>query len=142
MLTRIVHNSPKLCTFVDQLELDLSKPQCQHKLNLADALLVCEDRKTMAALQRQFIEAPDASNLADFLRISPWYANDVRRAVCLDQVNWVLSQAECLGVPKMLYINLDDSLGAKDKATRHWEVVDWFHNHSESTKSKPVFKSR
>ncbi|RMD59562.1 transposase, partial [Candidatus Parcubacteria bacterium] len=40
-------------------------------LNMADALLVCEDKKTLAALQRQFVEAPDASNMADFLRISP-----------------------------------------------------------------------
>lgn len=141
MLTRIVHNSPKLCTFVDQLVLDLSKPQCQHMLNLADALLVCEDRKTLAALQRQFLEAPDASNMADFLRISPWNVDDVREAIRLDQLNWVLSQAECLGVPKVLYINLDDSLGAKDKTTRHLDVVDWFHDHSESSKSKPVFKN-
>ena len=141
MLMRILHNSPKLCTFVEQLELDLSKPQCQHMLNLADALLVCEDRKTLAALQRQFIEAPDASNLADFLRISPWYADDVREAVRLDQLNWVLSQAECLGVPKVLYINLDDSLGAKDKATRHLEVVDWFHDHYETTSASKVMRT-
>lgn len=50
MLMRIVHNSPKLCAFFDQLVLDLSKPQCQHMLNLADALEVCEDRKTLTAL--------------------------------------------------------------------------------------------
>ena len=52
MLTRIVHNSAKLCAFIDHLNLDLSKPQRQHLLNLADALLVCEDEKTLAALQR------------------------------------------------------------------------------------------
>ncbi|GEM_PF-6129240 len=67
MLTRIVHHSPKLCNF---------------------ALLVCEGRKTLSALQRQFIEAPDVSNMADFLRLSPWYADDVRQAVRLDQVKW------------------------------------------------------
>jgi len=39
MLTRIVHNSPHLCAFLDQLHLDLSQPQRQHMLNLADALL-------------------------------------------------------------------------------------------------------
>jgi Transposase DDE domain len=141
MLTRIVHNSVKLGTFVDQLELELSKPQRQHMLNLADALLVCEDEKTLAALQRQFIEAPDASNMADFLRISPWHANDVLQAIRVDQVKWALTQAELLGLPKVLYINIDDSLGAKDKATRHLEPVDWFHDHNESTKSKPVFKN-
>ena len=141
MLTRIVHNSAKLCTFIDQLNLNLSKPQHQHILNLADALLVCEDEKTLAGLQRQFLAAPDASNWADFLRISPWQAEDVRRALRIQQVQWAIAQAERLGLSKVMYINLDDSLGEKDKATRHLEPVDWFHDHSESTKSKPVFKN-
>jgi len=67
MLTRIVHNSAKLCTLVDQLDLNLSKPQRQHLLNLADALLVCEDEQTLAALQRQFLKAPAASNIIEWL---------------------------------------------------------------------------
>jgi len=141
MLTRIVHNSPKLCTFFDLLNMHLSKPQRQHILNLADALLVCEDEKTLAALQRQFIKAPDASNMADFLRISPWKAADLRSALRINQVNWAVAQAERLGLPKVLYINIDDSLGEKDQDTRHLEPVDWFHDHRESTKSKPVFKN-
>jgi hypothetical protein len=141
MLTRIVHNSPELCTFFDLLNIHLSKPQRQHILNLADALLVCEDEKTLAALQRQFIQAPDASNMADFLRISPWKAEDIRSALRRNQVNWAVTQAKQLGLPKVLYINIDDSLGEKDRDTRHLEPVDWFHDHSESTKSKPVFKN-
>jgi hypothetical protein len=123
------------------LNLDLSKPQRQHMLNLADALLVCEAEKTLAALQRQVIAAPDASNMADFLRISPWKAEDVRSAVRISQVSWAVPQAERLGLPKVLYINIDDSLSEKDKDTRHLEPVDWFHDHSESTRSKPVFKN-
>jgi hypothetical protein len=141
MLTRIVHNSPKLCAFFDTINLNLSKPQRQHMLNLADALLVCEDEKTLAALQRQFIAAPDASNMADFLRISPWQAAEVRNALRHHQVNWAVAQAERLSLPKVLYLNIDDSLGEKDKDTRHLEPVDWFHDHSESTQSKPVFKN-
>ena len=69
MLTRILHHSERLCTFLNQLDVELSQPQRCHILNMADALLVCEDKKTLAALQRQFVEAPDASNMADFLRI-------------------------------------------------------------------------
>jgi hypothetical protein len=141
MLTRIVHNSPKLCAFIDQLNLDLSKPQRQHILNLADALLVCKDKKTLAALQRQFIEAPDASNMADFLRISPWKAEDIRSALRSNQVNWAVAQAERLGFPKVLYINIDDALGEKDRDTRHLEPVDWFHDHRESTQNRPAFKN-
>ncbi len=56
MLTRILRNSPNLCHFFDQLGLDLYQPQRRHILNMADALLVCEDTKTLAALQRQFVE--------------------------------------------------------------------------------------
>lgn len=141
MLTRIVHNSDKLCTFFDLLNLNLSKPQGQHLLNLADALLVCEDEKTLAALQRQFIQAPDASNMADFLRISPWKAADVRQRLRRSQVSWAIAQAERLGLPKVIYINIDDSLGEKDRDTRHLEPVDWFHDHAESTQTKPVFKN-
>jgi hypothetical protein len=95
----------------------------------------------LAALQRQFLEAPDASNWADFLRISPWKAEEVRTALRRNQVQWAIGQAESLGVSKVMYVNLDDSLGEKDKATRHLEPVDWFHDHSESTKSKPIFKN-
>ena len=141
MLTRIVHNSPKICAYFDSLNLELSKPQRQHMLNLMDALLVCEDTKTLAALQRQFIEAPDASNMADYLRISPWQAAVGRAALRTSQVKWVVAQAERLGLPKVLYINIDDSLGEKDRQTRHLEPVDWFHDHTEGTKSKPVFKN-
>lgn len=141
MLTRILHNSSRLCTFLDQLNIDMYKPQRQHILNMADALLVCEDKKTLAALQRQFIEAPDASNMADFLRISPWQADDVRTPLRADQVAWAIAQAERTGAPKVIYINIDDSLGEKDKNTSHLEPVDWFHDHSESTKNKPRYKN-
>jgi len=141
MLTRILHNSEKLCTFFDQLNLALSKPQRQHILNLADALLVCEDDKTLAALQRQFIAAPDASNMADFLRISPWCTEETHTALRVNQVTWIIAEAKRLQTPKIIYINLDDSLGEKDKHTRHLEPVDWFHDHTESTKRQPRFKN-
>src|SRR5262249_15327502 len=110
MFTRILHNSDRLCTFFDPLELQLYRPQRQHILNMADALLVCEDDKTLAAVQRQFVDAPDASNMADGLRISPWEADDVRTTLRAHQVAWVVAQAERTGAPKVISINLDDSI--------------------------------
>ena len=141
MLTRIVHNSERLCTFLNRLDIRLSQPQYRHILSMADALLTCEDTKTLAALQRQFVEAPDASNMADFLRISPWRADDVRAALRAHQVAWLLAEAERKGTPKVIYINIDDSLGEKDKATRHLEPVAWHYDHSESTPTKPRYKN-
>jgi hypothetical protein len=141
MLTRILHNSPQLCAFLDQLDIELTQPQHRHILNMADALLVCEDKKTLAALQRQFVSAPDVSNMADFLRISPWQANDVRTALRAHQVTWLFAAAERTDAPKVVYVNLDDSLGEKDKATRHLQPVAWHYDHSESTKNRPRYKN-
>ena len=141
MLTRILHNSDQLQSFFNELGLDLYLPQRQHMLNMADALLVCEDTKTLAALQRQFVQAPDASNMADFLRISPWQAHDVRDALRIYQVNRLLADAEQTDSSPVIYINIDDSLGEKDKATRHIQAVDWHYDHSESTKKKPRYKN-
>ena len=141
MLTRILHNSDPLFSFFNDLGLDLLLPQRQHMLNMADALLVCEDTKTLAALQRQFVQAPDASNMADFLRISPWQAHDVRDALRIHQVNRLLAGAAQTDTPPTIYINIDDSLSEKDKATRHIQAVDWHYDHSESTKNKPRYKN-
>jgi hypothetical protein len=140
MLTRIVRNAPSLEAFLRDLRVDLSEPQRRHLLNLADSLLVCEDTKTLANLQRQFLEAPDPSNLADFLRISPWSAAAVRDALRRQQVAWALAYAQERGWPKLLYVNLDDSLGEKDKHTRCLEPVDWFHDHNESGRGRPCYK--
>ncbi len=141
MLTRILHNSDQLHSFFNELGLDLSLPQRQHMLNMADALLVCESTKTLAALQRQFVQAPDASNMADFLRIGPWQAPDVRNALREHQIGRLLATAKRTNAPQVIYINIDDSLGEKDKATRHIQVVDWHYDHSESSKSKLRYKN-
>ena len=74
MLTRILHNSAELCTFIDQLDLKLSVPQRRHVTNVADGLLVTDAPKTLAEIQRQFVSCVDASNIADTFRIAPWSA--------------------------------------------------------------------
>ena len=82
MLKLIVQHSPKLLAFLCGLHLRLSKPQVQHVLRLADALIVSEARhKTIAGLYRLIVDAPDPSNGADTLRISPWTADDLRAPV-------------------------------------------------------------
>lgn len=139
MLTRIVQPSPVLETFLNSLHLDLSQPQHEHLLRLVDGLLVCDERKTLTALRRQFLEATDVSNWADFLRISPWSALETRDALRRHQVKWLLELAQARGLPKVLTVNLDDSLGKKDKQTSHLEPVDWFHDHNESTPHRPRY---
>jgi len=78
----IVQHSPILRAFLYGLHLHLRKPQWQHVLRLADALMVSEARhKTIAGLYRLIVEAPDPSHGADTLRISPWTAEALRAPI-------------------------------------------------------------
>lgn len=141
MVVRIVDNSPSLREFLAPLMLNLSQPQQHHLVNLCDGLLVCETEKTLAALQRQFLDAVDVSNWADFLRISPWGAKRVRAALRASQVAFAIAQAEAAGAAKEIFINLDDSLGEKDKNTWRLEPVDWHHDHTNSTPRQQRYKN-
>src|SRR5512135_2525222 len=60
-------------------------------------------------------------------------SEDVRCAIRRHQVAWLVAEAQRRSLPKVLYVNLDDSLGKKDKRTSRLEPVDWFHDHNEST---------
>jgi hypothetical protein len=132
LLKLIVHHSPSLVAFVCGLHLRLSKPQWQHVVRLADALVVSEARhKTMASLSRLIVDAPDPSNGADTLRLSPWVAEDVRAPMRQFIVEDLVTYASQSG-QWTLSGSLDDSLGEKDKGTRHLEAVAYHHDHTKS----------
>ena len=118
------------------LQLRLSKPQWHHVIRLADALLVSDTRhKTIAGLSRLLVDAPDASHGADRLRISPWTAEDLRAPLRLLTVTDLVAYAnETHEWP--LYGSLADSLGAKDKDTRHLEAVASHHDPTKSPGKK------
>ncbi len=139
MLTRIVRPSPALEAFVRSLSLPLSAAQHQHLLEMADALLVCEERKTLAALRRQFLDSTDPSTWADFLRISPWSAAQVQDRLRRAQIHWLLECAQQQHSAHILFLNLDDSLGKKDKHTSRLQPVDWSHGHNESAPRRPRY---
>jgi hypothetical protein len=127
LLKLIVQHSPNLLAFLCGLHLRLSKPQWQHVLRLADALIVSETRhKTIAGVYRLIVDAPDPSHGADTLRISPWTAEALRAPLRHFIVADLLAYAQQSN-QWTLYVSLDDSLGAKDKGTRHLEAVDYHH---------------
>ena len=141
MLTRIVHQSPDLVTFFGNLGLPLTEPQKRHLINLADGILVTEGKKTLTNIQRQFVEAPDPSNMADFLRISPWSTPMTRRQMQRFMVKRAIEIAKAKGDPKLILIAIDDSIAEKDKQTRRLEAVDWHFDHLEGTKKRPRYKN-
>jgi hypothetical protein len=125
----IVQRSAAVVTFVSLLALSLSAPQRQHVERFVDLLVVAPRRKTLAQLAALELHGVDASNLADFFRISPWDADDLRLPL-LDFIIAYLKQRNG-NDPWPIYLSLDDSLTPKDKATRHLQSVDWHFDHNQ-----------
>ena len=136
MLTRILHNNPELCTFIDRVGLDLSVPQLRHVINVADGLLVTEARKTIAEIHRQYVGCTDPSNIADTFRIAPWTAEDIRQPLTAFMMRAALERMSSRGQPRRLLIHLDDSLAIKDPDTRHLEGVDWHYSHTAGRRGR------
>ena len=58
MLKTIAEISPALLSFIDDLDLPLSRPQKRHIAQVADALITVEDSKTLSALYRSIVGDP------------------------------------------------------------------------------------
>ncbi|NEP83942.1 MAG: transposase, partial [Okeania sp. SIO3B3] len=140
MLKQIVHHSPKLITFMMLLHLSLSKPQTRHVPYIADAVIVSDaPHKTLRSLYGLIVEAPDPTNAADCLRISPWSGQDLCEAVRDFVRQDLLATAAAANAEQVIYVSLDDCLSPKDKATRHLEPVAFHHDHTQGTARRPVY---
>ena len=125
----IVQRSCAIVTFVGLLGLTLSAPQRQHVERLGDLLVVAPRRKTLAQLAALELPGVDASNLADFFRISPWDADDLRLPLFEFVIGYLKGRNGDPACP--IYLTIDDSLTAKDKGTRRLESVDWHFDHNQ-----------
>jgi hypothetical protein len=136
MLPLIVQHSEALTSFIFALQLALYQPQIRHLLQIVDALLVSNQRKTLSDLARLLHRAADPKSLADFFRESPWTVDLIGQPRKQFMVCKLLELASQAGLPLTILASLDDSLGKKGKATKHLEAVDYHHNHSESTRKR------
>lgn len=139
MLTAIVQHSEELVAFITALNIVLYQPQIRHLLQMVDALLTSNDTKTISGLYRLLKGQPDPKTGADFLRESPWEPQDIGSPRKRFMVTKFLELASALKVSFEIFVGIDDSLGKKGKATKHLDVVDYHHNHNESTKSKQAY---
>ncbi len=141
MLKTIVHPSVKLVEYIVALKLVLYQPQSKHLERLADALIVCDRRKTLTNLYREFVEELDPKTAADFFRESPWQAEDVGRPQRAYMLREYLRLRQVLGDTGPIVISIDDSLGKKYKDTRHLEAVAYHHDHNASSPYRQVYSN-
>ena len=72
MFPVIVQHSEALAIFISSLNPALYQPQIRHLLQIVDALIASNERKTLSDLSRLLKDVPDPKALADFFRESPW----------------------------------------------------------------------
>jgi hypothetical protein len=132
----IVHPAPLLVSFAGLVLAPFSKPQRQYLLRLADALALDVPGHTLAALQRLFLEAPDPSNFADFLRSSPWSEQELRHALQAFVARHLLAEQFLTSHPLPIFVTFDDCTARKDKQTSCLEAVDWTFDHSQHQNCK------
>ena len=139
MLPSIVQHSAELVAYMASVNIVLYEPQIRHLLQMVDALITSNDTKTISGLYRLLKGQPDPKSGADFLRESPWEPQDIGSPRKRLMVTKFLELASALKVSFEIFIGVDDSLGKKGKATKHLDVVDYHHNHNESTKRKQAY---
>lgn len=135
MLKQIIHPSETLVRFLLILQLQLSKPQYGHITRLVEAVIVGDGRKTLADLYRLWVDEPDTSAGADFLRQSPWDEQAMQARLEVFVIEDLLARAEAEGVEPVLWVSLDDSTHHKDQGTTALEAVDWVYDPKARGKS-------
>jgi len=123
---KIISPSKNLIKFFLALKLNLSKPQKAHALNVMEALIMCESKKTISNLNRLLCNATDQSAMSDFFTYSPWDNNSLRYNTIRYLIRWALEQSQKQMFLPQRFISLDDSLAKKPKESKHFEPVDWY----------------
>ena len=98
MLPLIVQHSEALTTFIFALQLALYQPQIRHLLEIVDALIVCNQRKTLSGLSRLLHHSVDPKALADFFRESPWTVDLISQPRKKFMLAKVLELAQAAGI--------------------------------------------
>jgi len=139
MLKLIAESSAELLDFIEGLDTPLSAPQKRHVLQIADALITTEGRKDLSNLYRHIVGDPCPKSAADTFREAPWQSEDIRESLRAHLVKTAFELADAEGVPKRVFLSVDDSLTVKDKHSHKLECVDWHFDHTRSTMNKPAF---
>jgi len=136
---RLISPSGVFAAFVMRLCLALSRPQLRHLLRVGESLILREGSKTLSALNRQCLDAPETSSVCDFFHNSPWSATELRQAVGGMSIEEVVRRATEDGCERILFAAIDDSTTRKDKDTTELEAVDWVCDHAAGGKGLTAY---
>ncbi|MCT4564737.1 MAG: IS701 family transposase [Maledivibacter sp.] len=124
-ITSIPNNSEVL-NYINNLNLDFSKPQFNHLKNLVTGIISIDSKRNISNLSSKVLNSKDRSCVTKFLNNSPW--DDKSLDAC--RINNLLS----LTKPKAnetIFIVIDDTVITKSKDTKHIEALGYHFSHTE-----------
>ena len=126
MLKSIVEVAPELLSFIEALQLSLTRPQKQHVSQVADALITTEGSKTLSALYRSIVGDPCPKSAADSFREAPWIAEDIRVPLRTHLVGLIFKLAEEMGLKKQVFLSLAARRTAIPPRTSTLSAYKWW----------------
>ena len=112
----IVKHSQELIKYISELNLNFSKPQRNHLLNLISGLITLEGKKNISNLNRNFFNTKNRSNLSRFLTSSPWDESEfVKKRMKLSS-DVLVENSFSSNEP--IFLSIDDTLIPKSKDSK------------------------
>ena len=126
----IAEVSPVLLSFIDELDLPLSRPQKRHIAQVADALITTEGSKTLSALYSSIVGDPCPKSAADTFREAPWTAADLRAPLRAHLAGLVFKMAAAMGLTKHVFLSVAARRTAPPTKTSTPNVCRWWTGSS------------
>lgn len=118
--------------FVLSLQLQISRPQCNHLISIIHGVILCEGRKNVSQIRNTTDQYRDLSCITRFLKESPWCVNRVQRR----RMQFLMEKIQRARAKKgdtrsIVFFIIDDTSCKKDTSTKQMEALDFHWSHDD-----------
>lgn len=121
-----INNNQGILNFLDQLNLDFSKPQLNHLANLMTGIINIDSKRNISNISSKILNAKDRSCMTKFLNNSPWNVQSLDHL----RIKKVLASAK-LKSKEPVFIAIDDTVMPKNRDTKNIEGLGYHFSHAE-----------
>lgn len=123
----IVKHSQELIKYISELNLNFSKPQTKHLMNMLSGLINLEGKKNISNLNKNFLNTTNRSNLSRFLTTSPWDENELKNKRIEHGAKLLVENA--IDSKEPIFLSVDDTLICKSKQSKSIEGMTKLFSH-------------
>lgn len=121
-----IANDPSILFYLEQLDLDFSKPQMKHLANLMTGIVGTDGKRNILNMSSKLLQSRDRSCITKFLNTSPW---DVK-LLNQQRIKNVLSTIKVKDKDP-IFLAIDDTVIPKNPDTKHMDGLGYHFSHVE-----------